>query len=231
MPTAPKKSTAKKSTGKTNKRTTPPKSAKPKREDDEGNPLVPTSADAWGTREVPKEEGFVTELPSGNVVRMRRTLDLPVLLRSGQIPNPLAQIVRRMMDTQNPNFSTTEMTGEVLWQFMDLIDNTTMRCIVEPKLSSPPRRKKKESWEEWTESIMAWEPEEGTVSIFAIDLNDKLFVFALSQGMAADLASFREQTDAAMASLQTGGDVPRSPRGTSRTPAKQSGRKRASTRA
>lgn len=222
-------------TKKSNGRTTPKKASgrttKKAAATSSGVPVVATSAQDWNKAAVPEEEGFTVELPSGNAVMMRRTLDLPVLLRTGQIPNPLAAIVRRMMDTLDPNFKTGELTGETLWQFLDLIDTTIVRCVISPKLSTPERRQKKQTWEEWADEVAAWEPDPNTVSIFDVEMNDKLFIFSLAQGMAADLASFRGIQNAAMASLQASGDVEEPPRRTPRPSATKPRKRGAKARA
>lgn len=173
--------------------------------------LKVTSAEDWGKDPSKQEDGFLLELPSGRVAKVRRTLDLPVLLKSGMIPNPLAGIVRKMMDNRDSNFPVDEMNGEALGQLLDLIHAAIVKMMIEPKVSAPRQRGRDESGfriqetdEEYMKYLEDWAPTVGTVSIFDIDLPDKLYLYAASQGMAADLATFRGEQNQLVAPVSTG---------------------------
>lgn len=181
---------------------------------------VPTSPEAWGrSSSANKADGFVVELPSGNFAKIRRTLDLPTLLRSGQIPNPLAGIVRKSMAEGDPNILrdiSQKDSGPVLEQLLDLMDSVVCKSMIEPPVSRPEIIKG-ESFDEYSERTANWNPEPGTISIFAIDTSDKLYIFAVSQGMATDLASFRSQASAVVLGVPAEPSVQRAPKPTSRT--------------
>jgi hypothetical protein len=189
--------------------------------------LVPTSVEGWAKKPVAavsKEEGFITPLPSGNVVRMRRSLDLVVQLQSGQIPNPLAGIVRKMIDTGNPNFPMDAADSNTMLQFLDLMNETAVHCIISPPFAMPPKRgygengrklPKPETAEEYQARLEKWVCPEGHISVWDMEMEDRLFVFAVAQGAAANLATFREQSERTLAALQAGEGV--------REPAKRTG--------
>lgn len=165
--------------------------------------LVPTPASEWGAV---AEDGFLVTLPSGHVAKIRRTLDLPILIKSGQIPNPLRNMLRKMMDGQVENLPaevSTDLSGKAQEQLYDLLNDTTVRTMLDPKVSQPPRQMTGESWEDYTTRIDGWQPDPGTVSVFAIDTIDQMFLFGVAQGMAADLETFRSQSGGAMAAVQT----------------------------
>lgn len=182
--------------------------------------LVPTSVEDWGSSEPLPEEGFITELPSGNRALVRRTLDLPILLKSGQIPNPLSGIVRRMMDTGDPTLLQKETTGPALEQLLDLLASNTCKTMLSPKVSRPEPLQKGETWEHYLARIDGWQPDPGTLSVFQVTMPDQTYLFAVAQGMATDLASFRDEALAALVSVQDGEDVSRTPKPTARTGAK-----------
>lgn len=96
---------------------------------DSRNPknLQVTPVEAWGKQQTSTEEGFVTELPSGNVVRMTRTLDLAEMLSTGRIPNPLAAIVQDMMAKGTEVFPPTD-DMKTIEQLMDLLNATFCRA-------------------------------------------------------------------------------------------------------
>lgn len=198
--------------------------------------LVPTSPSAWkrtGQEPVPEEDGFIAELPSGNVVRMTRTLDMPILLKTGKIPNPLAGIVQNMIDTRSTVFPVDQTDQKVLMQLLDLLNETAVRAIIEPPFDMPAKRQKGESAEKYMERLEDWQPEftelgrqqhakaikedpdhaegpcfcERKISAWDMTMEDRFFVFAVAQGAAADLASFREEQERALAVLQAGEGV------------------------
>lgn len=164
-----------------------------------------TPASEWGKKkQAPADRGFICELPSGSVVRVLRTMDMMALLRAGKIPNPLAGIVQSMIDKGNTDFSgalkasASKDGNRAAQQLLDLLDATWMRAVIEPEFDAPEPMKKDETHQQYMDRLALWEPEEGKISIFDVDLNDKYFVFAVAQGGAADLARFRAEQDAAL---------------------------------
>lgn len=176
--------------------------------------LEPTSIKDWKREPVQvatEVEGFIAELPSGNVVRMVRTMDMPLLLKTGQIPNPLAGIVQGMIDSRTTQFPFDEMDTEVMMQLLDLLHETVVRSVIEPPFSMPAKRirkgKDKETPEAYMQRLEDWEPDPDTISVWDMDMSDRFFIFAVAQGAAADLASFREEQDRALADLQASAGV------------------------
>jgi hypothetical protein len=172
------------------------------------NNLTITSADQWGQSTAPAEEGFITPLPSGNVVRMQRTMDLPIMLASGQIPNPLATIVSEMMETGSQTFpqeSAKDM--RVMKQLMNLLNRVFCNAVLEPRFEMPEVQGEEESEEDYFSRINAWKPKPGNVNIFDVVLQDKMFVYAVAQGAAADLARFRSQSESDVFSLPAGSNL------------------------
>lgn len=178
--------------------------------------LQVTSPTEWGARATPVENGFITELPSGNVIRMQRTMDMLVLLRTGQIPNPLAGIVQKMIDSGDPGFpADAAKNPNVAEQLLDLLDRTWMKAVIEPPFDAPrPRGKSEdgrnieETQQQYIDRISKWSPAEGKISVFDVDVNDKLYVLVVAQGVAADLAKFREVTEESVAALSASERVP-----------------------
>ena len=188
------------------KRTTPSKSSRaPDRRQI-------TSAAAWSSQQ---EDGIVTELPSGKIVLVVRKMDLPVMLKSGRIPNPLAGIIQEMIGSGDVNTSTEQFSDpEVFQQMMEMVDASVSSAMVQPKAIRPPVRGVNQAtsihfdeseeavqarWDEY-ESTLA-DPEKNTISTDWISVEDKMFIFFFAQGGAADLATFRKATSTAMAAL------------------------------
>lgn len=173
-----------------------------------------TSAQAWSQGQA---DGVVTELPSGKIVMLVRKLDLPVMLRSGRIPNPLAGVIRKMINggQEKPGLPEEMSQDPVVFeQMMDMVDNAVAAAMVEPKAIVPPTKGKHPStaigfsetdeafqkrWNDY-EDVLA-DVEANTISTDWVSLEDKIFIFFFSQGGAADLATFRTATGNAMAAL------------------------------
>lgn len=187
--------------------------------------LAPTAAGDWKksadfSPETTEVEGFITDLPSGNRIKMFRTLDMALLLKTGRVPNPLAGIVQGMIDARTMMFPVEKMDMEVMEQFLDLQHETIVRCVISPPFDMPDKRgwangKKlplrqdeegktipAETAEEYHARLEVWQPREGSVSVFDLSIDDRNFIFATAQGAAADLATFRTQQDGAVAGLQ-----------------------------
>lgn len=151
---------------------------------------APTSADQWSSS---RKQGFVVTLPSGNVAKVRRSLSLDTLLKIGKIPNPLASVVQKMITMGKPDLPIDELDQQVLVQLLDLVDENCVSMMLEPQVSAPGSKASGESDTDYAARVDVWEPEEGTVSVFDISTEDKMFLFYVGQGEAADLEKFRDE--------------------------------------
>lgn len=207
------------------------------------------SADEWNAE---AEDHFPMELPSGKWVGVRRSLDLMAFLVEGHIPNPLREIVVKMMDKAKAvpqgapvnveqDMSAVAEDPLALRQFGDLLNKITCKVMVHPPVSMPTPRGElpempDETQDQYDQRINAWRPDPGTVSIFVIDLADKMFLFAVAQGAVADLKSFRQQQEGAVPAASTGEGVRSAPKrpvgatkrtgGTGKRPAKKAAAKK-----
>lgn len=149
-----------------------------------------------------QKEGQLVTLPSGNVVRVVRTMDLMHLLKAGKIPNPLAQIVQGMVDRKSTQINPEEiMDMDTLQSTMKFVDEMVLKVVIEPKLLVPPEPEPDEDEaayalrvEEWQKKIddeddPEYNPE--AVPLTWMDMDDRMYIFVFSQGFAADLAAFR----------------------------------------
>jgi hypothetical protein len=154
-------------------------------------------------------EGTVTSLPSGNNVRVKRTMDLIEMLKAGRLPNPLSVIVQKMVDGKQDEVKPEELAPEDVILFLKMIDDTVLRCVTEPIVQRPPDPEPNEEPEAYEKRINAWAPDDGCLPLSYFTLEDRMFIFVYAQGFAADLASFREKTGEALARVADGKPVPR----------------------
>jgi hypothetical protein len=148
-----------------------------------------TSGAAWRKK---KAEGVLVTLPSGNVARLVRTLDLPLLLKAGKIPNPLAPIVQEMLDLKKPalNLQGKDDDGVLIEQLLELVHSQLPRIFIEPKVVQRPE-----------DADLEWEPADDEITVDDIDPEDAMFVFAYGQGGPSDAATFREESKKAVADM------------------------------
>lgn len=140
-------------------------------------------------------EGFLVKCPSGLVVKMRRTLDLFVLLKTGRIPNPLGSMVQSMMDKGAVDMGElSSVSGAAMQQFLAMMDDCVVKAVISPKIV-----------------LVSGDQEmpEDALDITEVDPDDRMFIYSVAQGGAADLAKFRDEQNAVMASLPDGQGVPK----------------------
>lgn len=155
-------------------------------------PLAPTPASAWKSE---RTEGFLVTLPSGNVARVRRTMDMLTLLKTGRIPNPLAVHLKKMIEGKGVKQEEVRDT-EIIQQMIDLAGETVPKMMIEPRCEVPPE-----------DDDGTWTPSEGAISLYDLTIEDRIYLMSVGQGAAADLASFRAATAAAMDPAPDVGEV------------------------
>ena len=157
--------------------------------------------------------GQIVLLPSGNRVRLRRTLSLMDAMKSGTLPNPLTKLIEDSLKFATRGTPTTEAEAkeqeqEALKSFMDmdqegqmqlfeLIDNECVQIFMSPKLVIPPKT------DENGDPVDArlWKPENpDEMSIVDVSWDDRIYAYNWAQGAPMDLARFRKTT-AAMADV------------------------------
>jgi hypothetical protein len=151
-----------------------------------------------------KKQGFVVTLPGGNVIRMRRTMDLFSLVKAGKIPNPLAGIVKSAMKqgggAPDPEEMAKNLNEEAIVQMLELVDASIPKIVLEPRVVARP-----------DDADFDWEPPEGAIEVTDLEVEERMFIYSVAQGGAADLESFREQQNSFMAPPSDGSDVPSAP--------------------
>jgi len=154
-----------------------------------GNTKKVTSKAQWRKA----NESHELEVPSGNVALVRRP-GMQAFLAEGIIPNSLLPLVEEAMKSgQAPDLSGIELTVERIQEMMRLYDSVALFCVVQPELTEVPPD---------------GEPrDEANLYVDDIELDDKIFIFQWAVGGTSDLAKFREEQDAALASVRSGAGV------------------------
>ncbi len=178
--------------------------------------LAPTPAESWNG---PRVQGFLVELPSGNICRVKRLMDMKELAIAGKIPNPLGQTVMRMISEGEPALDLQQITPAEQVQAILFMDSQVCRMMIEPRCMIPPEKD-----DEGNDVIAElWKPPAGCISILDLTQEDRLFLFNVSNGGVTDLATFRRVQNGL---VEVASSRPRVPRPTKRTGGTQRARSR-----
>lgn len=153
-----------------------------------GAPQV-TSASAWKKQ---TSAGTPLVVPSGNTCLVR-TPGMQVFVRRGMIPNSLMPIVQEAIQKGKPPSNKAlnlEQTPEMLEEMMEVMDNVTIYCVVEPKVAPAPADDE--------------ERDENILYVDEVDFMDKLFIFQYAVGGTADLEKFRKESGFDMGAVSAG---------------------------
>jgi len=128
-------------------------------------PMV-TSATEWRKA---REQGEITELPSGKVAALR-PLSLLGLVKRGSIPDPLSQLVTEMIAGEEK----VVVNLELFQSFGELLDLICIVAFVNPKIVDNPQA-------------------DDEISVEDLDFDDQLFVFNLVQSEVNLTKPFRPE--------------------------------------
>jgi hypothetical protein len=173
-----------------------------------------------------RRKGTPLALPSGLVVKARR-VQLRTYLATGNVPNPLLEIVQEALQKgQEADISAIVGAGpdgdgvdmEQVNAMFELVEALVMEMVVEPKVHPLP-----ELIDEDEEVVEEDDPrysdmleeakDEDLVYIDDFDEEDKMFLFQWATGGTSDIATFREEAGAGMDAMaaKQGLQQPRQP--------------------
>lgn len=144
---------------------------------------------------------FDVELPSGNVVQVRR-VDLPSLLADNVFPDTLMAIVQdKLGDAKaKPDIDDSALVADMMGdtdkitELFSAFDNIVVRTVVQPAVRNHV--------DEDGKTIPEEDRDDDFVYTDDIELDDKIFIFQFSVGGDADLESFRAKSASAVADLE-----------------------------
>lgn len=147
------------------------------------------------------------DLPSGNTALVRNP-GMQAFLQAGIVPNELMPIILEALDKNDmPDLEGMQKDPAMLLKVMELMDNITVYCVVEPEVLPVPDGGEERDPEQLYADEVAME--------------DKLFIFQYGVGGTKDLEKFRTEQASALESLSTGTAVARPAKRATRPPAKR----------
>lgn len=144
-----------------------------------------------------KREGVIVELPSGLAVRARR-VELRSLVSHGSIPNPLMEVVSEALDkgqAMDPQAMMAKdatkdtISLEMIQDMYNMVEAVAVNSFVEPALHPLPED--------------GVERDDDLLYVDEVEDEDKMFIFQWASGGTDDVAKFREEARASMASLES----------------------------
>lgn len=132
-----------------------------------------------------KRLGGITELPSGEVVRLHNPGGLAAFLGTGTIPNGLMPLVQEQLSKSKNNtpLNEEELSQKIeadpslILEMSDMIDGVTIRCLVEPQCHPIPG--------------LGEERSDDLLYVDEVSMGDKQFIFSWLVSGAKDLEPFR----------------------------------------
>lgn len=101
---------------------------------------------------------------------------------------------------------------KLMVQFQDMMNRVVCSTVLKPAFSMPTPCgelvddkdnliNEDETPDDYFKRLISWVPDPGTVSIFNMNITDRMFLFNVSQGAVADAKRFREGQEAALEAL------------------------------
>lgn len=128
-----------------------------------------TSGRAWRK---PREEGFIINLPSGNVAKLR-PVALDRLVLTGRIPDLLSPVAAEALWVQT-NEAEMKGQGELLKRYTELVNLIVPFALMEPRIVESPTG-------------------DDEITLDDLDFTDKVAIFQVATQPATVLKRFREQ--------------------------------------
>lgn len=140
-----------------------------------------------------RAKGRILPLPSGVVIRAKR-VELQTFIMSGNIPNPLMEVVSEALE-RGQKADVASMVGvdkgevdlETVRDMYDMVNRVVIGSFVEPKVHDLPGEGE--------------DRDDDLLYVDEIDDEDKMFIFQWATGGTDDIATFREEAGADMATL------------------------------
>lgn len=159
-----------------------------------------------------RARGEVLELPSGLTVRAKR-VQLQSFILQGAVPNPLMEIVQETLN-KGAQADLKGMVGDLdgkdinldqIREMYEMVDGIVQSSVQEPKIHDAPTQNDLAVWNELNPD----DPKDNVddlrdddkLYIDEFDDEDKMFIFQWAQGGTDDVARFREEARADMATL------------------------------
>lgn len=199
------------------KKTATKKTAAKKPASRSGNPAKAAAAEAAALQASDisafkqRREGAPLPLPSGLVVRAKR-VELQTMIQKGNVPNPLMEVVSEALQ-KGQKANIEEMIGvedqeidlDMVNDMFDMVNRIIIESVTQPRVHAEPTVEDMVRWNERHPEQPVDDPtqlrDEDLLYVDEVDPDDKMFIYQWACGGTADIATFREEARADMATL------------------------------
>ena len=175
--------------------------------------LKPTTAAQWKAK---AQEGYELQVPSGNVALVR-PVGMQAFLDKGLIPNSLREIAMEAIKGKKaPKLKTDDLDEEQIANMMQLFDDVTVYCVLQPEVVSVPLWQNLDPDEDYfsEDEAKVGQPvpykrreEIDALWVDDVDIQDKMFIFQYACGGTRSVEQFREEYERSMERISGGEDV------------------------
>lgn len=142
--------------------------------------LIITPGATWRQ---PRTEGYIVQLPSGNVARLC-PVALDVLVGNGTIPDLLSPLAAKTLWTETEQ-AAIAADPQLALDYMSLINCIVPAAMLDPLVVDNPTA-------------------DNEIALADLDFSDKIFVFNLAIGPVEALRRFRQQQAQRLYAVQNG---------------------------
>jgi len=169
-------------------------------------PMKVTSLSDWKS---PKESSILTELPSGNVVRIRRP-DIAELVAADLLPDSLTPKAQAAIDKAKGKDGASDKDSKLKAEDLELkpkdiaevLDSFARICelvVVEPLVKFHKVKRPDGTWETISEAYR----DEDTLYSDCIELEDQTFIFNFAVGGTQEIDQFRREFGEAVGGISS----------------------------
>jgi len=156
------------------------------------------------------KKGRLLHLPSGLAVTARR-VELRAFIKQGDVPNPLLPLVEDALNKgkgvdQSAFIDGDNLDMNMVNEMYQLVDQIVIACVLNPRVNPLPDVYDEEDdiLDDPTEDQIEDAKDDDLLYIDEIDDEDKMFLFQWVTGGTEDVATFRREAEADLASLGQG---------------------------
>jgi hypothetical protein len=165
-------------------------------------PAPITSAAEWGrgARDA-RVKGRPLTVPSGKTCLVKMLNSMQEFIARGDVPNALLPLMQEAATGKvKDEKQVTDLVlsnPEKLRDMFDMIDMVVCECVIEPPVAPVPQD------DEGSVVSPHLRPDDDTLYVDYIDLEDKMFIFNYALSGASDLEQFREKSDPSVVPLHS----------------------------
>lgn len=169
-------------------------------------PLQVTSAAEWGREaRANRVTGRPLKVPTGKVCLVKMLDSMQEFLSRGDVPNAMLPLMQQAatgkVEREEDVTKAVMSSPKHLADMFTLVDMIVCECVLEPPVAPVPQ--------DGEGSIVPphLRPDDDTLYVDYVDLEDKMFIFNYALSGVSDLEQFRQKSDSSLVALRAVEDL------------------------